>query len=271
MVKRFILGQHQSLRKEEDSHSSADISSGNSISKSNSPRPNKDHHQQHQKENFQSNTDISSNDAIAQGSSQRFNRDHQQQRQSQNSPEQERKTYHQVESEKLAACSQSQESEYQPRVIKTIEVTDKDSLSTVGRTAVQRNQRILKKVEVSDLEESTDSDMRVKQRKGNQATGKRKIYDICQRSRGDVDFEAERIKDHTFAIKQGDQGYVPADEHRDQPNLTLWNVDCIPRFSNNISCHLGTTIRNNDDNENIVASVNYFVPRSQLQLHPVYY
>ena len=55
-----------------------------------------------------------------------------------------------------------------------------------------------------------------------------------QRSSGDVDFEAERIEDHAFAIKQSNQGYNPADEHTEQPNLTLGNVDCIPRFPDNI-------------------------------------
>ena len=103
---RFTRSQHQSLQKEKDLQSSADISSDNSRAKKNS---------------------------------QRYSRDHHQQRQSKNSPEQAGKTYHRVESEKPAACSQSQESEYQPRVIKTIEITHKDSLSTVGRTEVQRN------------------------------------------------------------------------------------------------------------------------------------
>ena len=68
---RFTRSLHQLLEKEEDSQSSADILSDNSISKSNSPRHNKDQHQQHQEENFQSNTDTSSDNAIAQSSSQR--------------------------------------------------------------------------------------------------------------------------------------------------------------------------------------------------------
>ena len=40
-----------------------------------------------------------------------------------------KKSYHQVESENPMACRQSEESEYQQRVIKTIEVTDKKSIS----------------------------------------------------------------------------------------------------------------------------------------------
>ena len=68
---RFTRSQHQPLRKEEDSQSSADLLFDNSMSKSNSPRHNKDQHQHHQQENFQSNTDISSDNAIAQSSSQR--------------------------------------------------------------------------------------------------------------------------------------------------------------------------------------------------------
>ena len=72
-------------------------------------------------------------------------------------------------------------------------------------------------------------------------------------------------------MKQGDQGCVQADEHTEQPDLTLGNEDCIPHFPNNISSLLGTTIRENDDNQNIVGSVNYFVPQSRSQSHPVYY
>ena len=178
------------------------------MSKSNSPRHNKDQHQHHQQENFQSNTDISFDNAIAQSSSQRQSRDHHQQCQSQNSPERKRKTYHRVESEKPTVWLQSQESDYQPRVIKKIEVTGKESLSTGGRTAVQRNQRILKKVEVSNLEESADGDRLVKQRKERQATGERKIYNMHQSNREDIDFEAERTEDDVFVMKQGDQGYI---------------------------------------------------------------
>ena len=100
---RFTRSQNQSLQKEKDLQSSADISSDNSLAKSNSPRHNRDHHQQHPEEHFQSSTDISSDNVIAQSNSQRYSRDHHEQRQSQNSPEQERKTYHQVESEKPAA------------------------------------------------------------------------------------------------------------------------------------------------------------------------
>ena len=92
-----------------------------------------------------------------------------------------------------------------------------------------------------------------------------------QRSSGDVDFEAERIEDHAFAIKQSNQGYIPADEHTDQPNLNLGNADCIPRFPDNISSLLGTTNRNNDGNQNTVGSVNYFVPQSRSQPHTVYH
>ena len=119
------------------------------------------------------------------------------------------------------------------------------------------------------MEETPDGDMRVKQRNGRQATGERKIYNMRQRSRRDVDFEAERNEDHVFAMKQGDQCYIPADEHTEQLDLTLGNVDCIPRFPNNTSSLLSTTIRNNDDNQNIVGSLNYFVPQSRP--HPVYY
>ena len=246
---RFTRSQHQPLQKERDSQSSADISSDNSVAKSNCPKYNRDHHQQHREENFQSSTDILSDNAIAQSNSQRYIGDHDQQCQSMNSPEKERKTFHRVESEKPAACTQS----------------------TVGRTAVQRNQRILKKVEVSDLEETADGDMRVKQRKGGQATGERKNDNMRQRSRGDIDFEAVKNEEHVFAMKHGDQGYIQADEHTVKPDLTLGNMDCIPRFRNNIFSLLGTTIRNNDDNQNIVGSVNYFVPQSRPQPHPMYY
>ena len=92
-----------------------------------------------------------------------------------------------------------------------------------------------------------------------------------QRSSGDVDFEGERIEDHAFAIKQSNQGYIPADEHTDQPNLNLGNADCIPRFPDNISSLLGTTNRNNDGNQNTVGSVNYFVSQSRSQPHTVYH
>ena len=72
-------------------------------------------------------------------------------------------------------------------------------------------------------------------------------------------------------MKQSNRGYSSEDEHTEQPDLTLKNLDCIPSFSNNISSLLGTTIRNNDSNLNIVGSVNYFVPQSQSQVYPVYY
>ena len=88
--------------------------------------------------------------------------------------------------------------------------------------------------------------MRLKQRKGRQTTGERKIYNMRQRNRGDVNFETEKIEEQAFAMKQGDQGYIPADEHTEQPNLTLGNVDCIPHFPNNMSSLLGTTISNNN-------------------------
>ena len=157
--------------------------------------------------------------------------------------------------ENPAACPQSQELECQPRVIKTIEITNKESLSTVGRTTVQRKQRTLKKVEVSDLEESADGNMRVKWRKGRHATGERKVYNMRQRNKGDIDFEAGRFEDHTFAVKQGGRGYSPADKHAEQPDLTLGSVECIECFPKNISSLLGTTIRNNNDNQNIVGWV----------------
>ena len=91
-----------------------------------------------------------------------------------------------------------------------------------------------------------------------------------QRNRVDIDFEAERIEDHIFAMNQGDQYYIQEDEPTEQPNLTWGNVDCIPCSPNNISSLLGTTIRSNDPNQNIVGSVNYFVPQSWPQPHPLY-
>ena len=77
-----------------------------------------------------------------------------------------------------------------------------------------------------------------------------------QRNREDIDFDTERI--------EGDQGYIPEDEHTEQPDLTLENLDCIPCFPNNVSSLLGTTTRNNDDNQNIFRSVNFFVPQPQI-------
>ena len=88
-----------------------------------------------------------------------------------------------------------------------------------------------------------------------------------QQNRGNIDFEAGRIEDHTFAMKQGYHGYSPEDKHTERPELTLGNVGCIPHFPNNISSLLGTSIRKNNDNLNTMGSVNYVVP--QPQPHPV--
>lgn len=60
---------------------------------------------------------------------------------------------------------------YQSRLIESTKVKEKESLSRVGRTPVRWNQRILKKVEVSALEEAADGDVIVKRRNGRQATG----------------------------------------------------------------------------------------------------
>ena len=46
--------------------------------------------------------------------------------------------------------------------------------------------------------------MRVKQRKGRPVKDKKKVYNMCQRNRVDIDFEAERTEDHTFSIKQSE-------------------------------------------------------------------
>ena len=92
-----------------------------------------------------------------------------------------------------------------------------------------------------------------------------------QSNREDIDFEAEKTEDDVFVMKQGDQVYIQEDEHAEQPDLTLENVGCIPRSPNNISSLLGTTIRNNVVIQNTVGSVNYFVPQSQPQPHPLYY
>ena len=51
--------------------------------------------------------------------------------------------------------------------------------------------------------------MRVKQRKGSPVTDKQKVYNMCQRNRVDIDFEAERTEDHTFSIKQSDRDFNP--------------------------------------------------------------
>lgn len=40
----------------------------------------------------------------------------------------------------------------------------------------------------------------------------------------DTDVEVERIENHIFAIKQGDQSYIPEDKHTEQPDLILVNV-----------------------------------------------
>ena len=80
----------------------------------------------------------------------------------------------------------------------------------------------------------------------------------------------KELKTTYLHFKQGNQGYISEDGHTEQPDLTLGNVDCIPRFPNSISSHLGTSIRNNDDNQNIVGSV-YFVPQSRTQSRLVYY
>ena len=50
------------------------------------------------------------------------------------------------------------------------------------------------------------------------------------RNGGDIDFVAERTEDHLFAIKQGDRGYSSEDKHREQPDLTLGKLDCIPNL-----------------------------------------
>lgn len=77
------------------------------------------------------------------------------------------------------------------------------------------------------MEKIADGDTRVKQRKGIQATGERKIYNTHQRNRGDIDFKAKRIEVCVFAIKLDNQGYNTEDEHTEQPDLTLGNVDSI--------------------------------------------
>ena len=119
------------------------------------------------------------------------------------------------------------------------------------------------------MEETANGNMRVKQSKRRQATCERQVYNVHQRNREDINSEAERIEDHKFAMKQGNRGYSPEDEHTEQPDLTLKNVNCIPSFPNNISSLLATTIRNNDDNQNIVDSVNYYMLQPQSQPHPV--
>ena len=95
-----------------------------------------------------------------------------------------------------------------------------------------------------------------KSKKGKTSNrGTKNLQHVSEEQR-DFDFETERI--------EGDQGYISEDEHTEQADLTLGNMDCIPRFPNNVSSLLGDSIRNNDDNQNIVRSVNYFVPQSQI-------
>ena len=196
---------------------------------------------------MQSSVDISSDNVITLYNNQRHNKDHHLQHPSQSSPGQEKEIYHQEESEVTLTCPQRKfssrdhyyhipKSEHQPTVIKTTDVTDGEIFSAVGRTAIQRNQRILKKEEISDLQETADENIRVKRRKGRYTTDKQKVYNICRRSKGKIGFKAERIKDRTFAIKQ--------DDSKDSP-------EGRPLFC--------TTIRNNDSNKSILDSVNYFV------------
>ena len=110
------------------------------------------------------------------------------------------------------------------------------------------------KVKASDFKETTYDHMNVKRRKARQATGESKLHNMGQRNKRDIDFE-----DHTFALKQGNRRYSPADHYTKQPGLTLGNVSCILPFPNNISSLLGTTIKNNNDKQNIVDSVNHFL------------
>ena len=84
---------------------------------------------------------------------------------------------------------------------------------------------------------------------------------MCQRKQWEINFEVKRTEVYTFVMKPGDCGYSPEDEHAEQTDWTLGNVGCILRFPNNISSLLATTIANNDDNQNIVGSVNYTVPQ----------
>lgn len=56
-----------------------------------------------------------------------------------------------------------------------------------------------------------------------------------QRNRWTIDFEAERVEDYIFSMKQDHRGYRSEDKHTEQPDLALANVDCILRFPNNIS------------------------------------
>ena len=57
--------------------------------------------------------------------------------------------------------------------------------------------------------------------------------------------------------------YSPENEYAEQPNLNLGNMDCIQRFPNNLHSLLDTNIRKNNNSQNIVVSVNYFVPQPQ--------
>lgn len=72
-----------------------------------------------------------------------------------------------------------------------------------------------------------------------QATGERKIYNMLQRNRRDVDFEAGKIEGYVFAMNQRDQGCIPEDEHREQSESTLGNGNYISRFPSNNSFLLG--------------------------------
>lgn len=103
------------------------------------------------------------------------------------------------------------------------------------------------------FEKTEDRNLRLKQRKGRQTKGKRKIYSIRQR---------KRIEYYTFTMKQNDYCYNPDNKHVEQPNLTLGNVDCIHRFPNNISLLVGTTIKSNNNNKNIASSLNYILLQS---------
>ena len=97
-----------------------------------------------------------------------------------------------------------------------------------------------------------------KKGKARQATGKGK----------------QRANEKFIKCVKGTEGILILtlkDKHTEQPDLTLGNVDCVRCIPNNISSHLGTIIRNKDDNQNIMCSANYFLPQPQSHPHPVYY
>ena len=48
-----------------------------------------------------------------------------------------------------------------------------------------------------------------------------------QGNREDIDFKAERIEDHIFAMKKRYRGYRTENKHTEQPNLILGNVDLL--------------------------------------------